>query len=55
MVLRHQGDGSQLGCISRTMLNLTIADLHTYYVMAGKTPILVHNSNCNTVRGSARC
>ncbi|MFF0190290.1 polymorphic toxin-type HINT domain-containing protein, partial [Streptomyces sp. NPDC005244] len=26
--------------------NLTIADLHTYYVMAGKTPVLVHNSGC---------
>ncbi|MFG3350340.1 polymorphic toxin-type HINT domain-containing protein [Streptomyces sp. NPDC048018] len=26
--------------------NLTIADLHTYYVLAGATPVLVHNSNC---------
>ncbi|MEV6383579.1 polymorphic toxin-type HINT domain-containing protein [Streptomyces sp. NPDC051773] len=26
--------------------NLTVADLHTYYVLAGKTPVLVHNSNC---------
>ncbi|MFJ2746718.1 polymorphic toxin-type HINT domain-containing protein [Streptomyces sp. NPDC087297] len=26
--------------------NLTVADLHTYYVLAGETPILVHNSNC---------
>ncbi|MFI8281252.1 polymorphic toxin-type HINT domain-containing protein [Streptomyces sp. NPDC085929] len=26
--------------------NLTINDLHTYYVLAGKTPVLVHNSNC---------
>lgn len=25
--------------------NLTVADLHTYYVLAGKTPVLVHNSN----------
>ncbi|MFD3997172.1 polymorphic toxin-type HINT domain-containing protein [Streptomyces sp. NPDC058583] len=24
--------------------NLTIADLHTYYVLAGATPVLVHNS-----------
>lgn len=24
--------------------NLTVADLHTYYVIAGDTPILVHNS-----------
>ncbi|WP_369390252.1 polymorphic toxin-type HINT domain-containing protein [Streptomyces sp. CG1] len=27
--------------------NLTVADLHTYYVLAGETPILVHNANCN--------
>ncbi|MTE20612.1 hypothetical protein F0L17_16150 [Streptomyces sp. TRM43335] len=26
--------------------NLTIAGLHTYYVLAGQTPVLVHNSNC---------
>ncbi len=26
--------------------NLTITDLHTYYVLAGQTPVLVHNSNC---------
>ncbi|WP_371778487.1 polymorphic toxin-type HINT domain-containing protein [Streptosporangium subroseum] len=26
--------------------NLTIADIHTYYVLAGATPVLVHNSNC---------
>jgi hypothetical protein len=25
------------------MLNLTVADLHTYYVLAGTTPVLVHN------------
>jgi RHS repeat-associated protein len=25
--------------------NLTVNDLHTYYVLAGNTPILVHNSN----------
>ncbi|MFH8717721.1 polymorphic toxin-type HINT domain-containing protein [Streptomyces zaomyceticus] len=24
--------------------NLTVADLHTYYVLAGATPVLVHNS-----------
>nr|WP_260408521.1 toxin C-terminal domain-containing protein [Planomonospora venezuelensis] len=27
--------------------NLTIADLHTYYVVEGTTPLLVHNDNCN--------
>ncbi|MFE1557576.1 ricin-type beta-trefoil lectin domain protein [Streptomyces sp. NPDC058734] len=26
-----------------TVHNLTVADLHTYYVLAGTTPILVHN------------
>ncbi|WP_272925145.1 MULTISPECIES: RHS repeat-associated core domain-containing protein [unclassified Streptomyces] len=26
--------------------NLTVDGLHTYYVLAGKTPVLVHNSNC---------
>ncbi|TLQ44619.1 polymorphic toxin-type HINT domain-containing protein [Streptomyces marianii] len=26
--------------------NLTVADVHTYYVLAGETPVLVHN--CNT-------
>ncbi|MFJ4678444.1 polymorphic toxin-type HINT domain-containing protein [Kitasatospora sp. NPDC088783] len=25
------------------MFNLTVADLHTYYVLAGATPVLVHN------------
>lgn len=27
-----------------TAYNLTIADIHTYYVLAGKTPVLVHNT-----------
>lgn len=26
------------------MYNLTVEDLHTYYVLAGDTPVLVHNS-----------
>ncbi|MFJ9028570.1 RHS repeat-associated core domain-containing protein [Streptomyces sp. NPDC102274] len=29
-----------------TVNNLTVDDLHTYYVLAGATPVLVHN--CNT-------
>ena len=29
----------------RHMLNLTVAGFHTYYVLAGETPILVHNDN----------
>ncbi|MFD3942948.1 ricin-type beta-trefoil lectin domain protein [Streptomyces sp. NPDC058579] len=27
-----------------TVYNLTVSDLHTYYVLAGATPVLVHNS-----------
>src|SRR5262249_2807618 len=30
---------------SRDMRDLTVADVHTYYVMAGNTPVLVHNDN----------
>jgi RHS repeat-associated protein len=26
--------------------NLTVEGLHSYYVLAGQTPVLVHNSNC---------
>lgn len=26
--------------------DLTVSDIHTYYVLAGQTPVLVHNSNC---------
>lgn len=26
--------------------DLTVSDLHTYYVLAGATPVLVHNSTC---------
>ncbi len=32
-----------------TVHNLTVADLHTYYVLAGATPVLVHNCNTTTV------
>ncbi|MGW4935414.1 polymorphic toxin-type HINT domain-containing protein [Streptomyces sp. NPDC004166] len=28
------------------MYNLTVEQLHTYYVVAGSVPILVHNTNC---------
>jgi hypothetical protein len=31
--------------------NLTVNDLHTYYVLAGTTPVLVHN--CGTGKGPA--
>jgi hypothetical protein len=30
--------------------NLTIARLHTYYVMAGTIPVLVHNASCWSTR-----
>ena len=30
------------------MQDLTVNDDHTYYVVAGNTPVLVHNSNCVT-------
>ncbi|MGC5040049.1 RHS repeat-associated core domain-containing protein [Streptomyces sp. DT190] len=35
---------------SVSVYNLTVDDLHTYYVLAGPTPVLVHNSNpaCGT-------
>ncbi|MEV7685870.1 polymorphic toxin-type HINT domain-containing protein [Streptomyces bungoensis] len=31
--------------------NLTVNDLHTYYVLAGTTPVLVHNASCDFIRG----
>ncbi|MFE4175920.1 polymorphic toxin-type HINT domain-containing protein [Streptomyces sp. NPDC056909] len=46
------GSRIQITAIARraqqtTVHNLTIADTHTYYVLAGQTPVLVHNSNCD--------
>ncbi|MEV0453213.1 polymorphic toxin-type HINT domain-containing protein [Streptomyces sp. NPDC050600] len=32
-----------------SVYNLTVSDLHTYYVLAGTTPILVHNCGEDTV------
>ena len=29
--------------------NLTVADLHTYYVLGGATPVLVHNAACDDI------
>lgn len=34
--------------------NLTIGDIHTYYVLAGSKPVLVHNANCRSVSGWTR-
>jgi hypothetical protein len=37
------------------MLNLTVADLHTYYVLAGTIPVLVHNTGqCPAFAGISR-
>ncbi|MGW0362174.1 RHS repeat-associated core domain-containing protein [Streptomyces sp. NPDC002990] len=33
---------------STTVHNLTVGNLHTYYVLAEDTPVLVHNNNCRT-------
>ncbi|MFJ9032886.1 RHS repeat-associated core domain-containing protein [Streptomyces sp. NPDC102274] len=32
-----------------TVYNLTVDDLHTYYVLAGETPVLVHNSRAGNL------
>ncbi|WP_307624200.1 polymorphic toxin-type HINT domain-containing protein [Streptomyces sp. V3I7] len=34
-----------------TVHNLTVSDLHTYYVLAGATPVLVHNSGGAACKG----
>ncbi|MET9964979.1 RHS repeat-associated core domain-containing protein [Streptomyces sp. NPDC006356] len=36
-----------------TVHNLTVSDLHTYYVLAGATPVLVHN--CGTTPPGVQC
>ncbi|MEU4692275.1 polymorphic toxin-type HINT domain-containing protein [Actinoplanes sp. NPDC023714] len=33
--------------------NLTVAGLHTYYVVGGGTPVLVHNANCESLEDIA--
>ncbi|MFC5802176.1 RHS repeat-associated core domain-containing protein [Streptomyces formicae] len=33
----------------RAVYNLTIERLHTYYALAGNTPLLVHNTRCRTL------
>jgi RHS repeat-associated protein len=39
---------------SRYMRNLTVARLHTYYVLAGTTPVLVHNCGLQDFANSQR-
>lgn len=36
------------------MYNLTVADLHTYYVLAGDTPVLVHNVGCGVEKWTSK-
>ncbi|MEU6352234.1 RHS repeat-associated core domain-containing protein [Streptomyces sp. NPDC047072] len=41
--------------LTATVHNLTVSELHTYYVMAGSAPVLVHNQNgeaCRIVGGA---
>jgi hypothetical protein len=33
---------------AKVMRDLTVADIHTYYVLAGGAAVLVHNNNCPT-------
>ncbi|MDX3800617.1 RHS repeat-associated core domain-containing protein [Streptomyces sp. AK04-3B] len=37
---------------SADMYNLTVDDLHTYYVLAGATPVLVHNDDGSSMVGA---
>ncbi|OKJ02807.1 hypothetical protein AMK18_11460 [Streptomyces sp. CB01249] len=52
-----QIDGLDRWTRAATVHNLTVSDLHTYYVLAGETPVLVHNVNegslCNVTLGPA--
>jgi RHS repeat-associated protein len=38
--------GTHTRNLTATVHNLTVADIHTYYVLAGNTSILVHNDAC---------
>jgi hypothetical protein len=51
VVLSDRGDQIKVANLKTskqdlTAYNLTVAGLHTYYTLAGQTPILVHNSDC---------
>ncbi|CAM5560126.1 hypothetical protein SAVIM338S_04624 [Streptomyces avidinii] len=35
--------------LSATVHNLTVSNIHTFYVLAGNTPVLSHNNNCNSI------
>ncbi|MFF2217416.1 polymorphic toxin-type HINT domain-containing protein [Streptomyces antibioticus] len=50
------GTGARIGKVThwkepQGAYNLTVNDLHTYYVLAGTTPVLVHNASCDFIRG----
>ncbi|WP_424712249.1 RICIN domain-containing protein [Kitasatospora acidiphila] len=47
-LVRDQG-----GLTSTTVYDLTVGDLHTFYVLAGNTPVLVHNAICPVQIGYA--
>ncbi|MFI2644170.1 polymorphic toxin-type HINT domain-containing protein [Streptomyces sp. NPDC018610] len=36
----------RLAPASQRVWDLSVADLHTFYVLAGRTPVLVHNVDC---------
>jgi restriction endonuclease fold toxin 9 of polymorphic toxin system len=38
---------------AKEMRDLTVDDIHTYYVLAGTTPVLVHNCNTNLKPGNS--
>ncbi|AWL32640.1 hypothetical protein HWN34_19310 [Streptomyces violascens] len=40
--------------LDATVHNLTVAGVHTYYVLAGATPVLVHNGNLGDYADSVR-
>ncbi|MER6366801.1 hypothetical protein ABT255_00170 [Streptomyces mirabilis] len=40
---RAEGSLDRSGLTPRTVYDLTVDDLHTFFVLAGATPILVHN------------
>jgi RHS repeat-associated protein len=42
------------GTRTATVHNLTVADIHTYYVLAGHAPVLVHNDDNTTRLGVTR-
>ena len=53
MLQTSTGDSVQVTAVRKSMAvqlvyNLTVEGIRTYYVQAGETPVLVHNSNCSS-------